>query len=678
MWVGVAAGSAAALSLGNLHGTAVLGRPLDLVFDVHTDGAQWADACISAEVTAGDTPLSPSQIRISAAPARSGGGTAIRVQSTQPIHEPVLSVRLAAGCSGSVVRTYAVLAFPEEALSPRQRAAANPANAVEPPAAAPPASAGRERSPGEAPRARAKAAAEAAPAARPPRRSRALAQAPAAAQAAEPGRPRLIMEPLSDWLEAPSLLRASPEIATLAPVSPAQREEAAAVWRALNLQPQELLQDAARLVAQETELAKQRAQAERDKAAALAIQQELQLRAAERFPALVVYVLGALLLLLAGALLWMWARLGRPVPAGERSWTQAVAHTHGTAVPGAAQAVTAQPPTPVDHTRAQPTEPEMLPSGMIPFEFGNSQETGLVEPAGSAPAPPPGASAAVAAVVNPEDLFDLQQQAEFFVSVGEHDQAIDVLKKHIEANQATSPLAYLELLRLYRSLGRMEQFNALRVQFHRHFNAQVPEFAAFSRQGRGLFAYPEVLARIEALWCDASVVPFLQELLFRGQGGEQQRFDLPAYDDLLLLHAVARTTPAAARGSSGARPRTTPVEPTDWEPPQAELVEPATAPASNLMEFEQDWAFETPGEGGPAPLTPILSGAALDLDLSDLTHLDPLSEGAGDSAPLPFLTREDLPPVPRTAAPAPHQPVGFGSNSDRFEARVDPDVRKPR
>ncbi|MBK7718524.1 MAG: hypothetical protein IPJ36_05735 [Simplicispira sp.] len=162
-------------------------------------------------------------------------------------------------------------------------------------------------------------------------------------------------------------------------------------------------------------------------------------------------------------------------------------------------------------------------------------------------------------MLNPEDLFDLQQQAEFFVSVGEHDQAIEVMKKHIEANQSASPSAYLELLRLYRSLSRIEQFNELRAQFHRYFNAQVPEFAAFARPGRTLFGYPDVLARIEALWCDPSVVPMLQELLFRGQG-QDQRFDLPAYDDLLLLHAVARTTPASARGQSAPRTRTTPLE----------------------------------------------------------------------------------------------------------------------
>lgn len=681
--MGVAASGAAALSLGNPQGTVVLGRPLDLVFDVHADGAQLADACISADVTAGDTPLSHSQIRVSPVPSREGHATAIRVQSTQPINEPVLSVRLAAGCSGSVVRTYTVLAYPEASLSARQLAVANSVSMPpQQPAAILPVPSGRARASGDVQRSRAKAVAEA------PQQSvkrlkhgRSGHHAATPKAAGESGRPRLVMEPLSDWLEAPSVLRASSEIATLSPASPAQREEAAARWRALNMQPQELLQEAARLVAQETELAKQHAQAERDKAAALQVQQALQQRAAERFPAQVVYVLGALLLLLAGALLWMWTRLRRPAPGGERSWTQAVAQNAGAATAGvassAAQVASVRAPAHVDHSqRVQPTEPELLPSGMMPIEFGHLQETGSVEQLPATPATSD-APVPVAAVVNPEDLFDLQQQAEFFVSVGEHDQAIDVMKKHIEANQTSSPLAYLELLRLYRSLSRIEQFNALRAQFHRYFNAQVPEFAAFSRQGKTLFAYPEVLARIEALWCDPSVVPLLQELLFRGQASEQQRFDLPAYDDLLLLHAVARTTPASARGISSSRVRTTPLKPADCEAPQAELIEPPAAPASNLMEFEHDWAFEAPG-GRQADPAAAAHSTALDLDLSDLTHLDALSEQVESSAPLPFLTQDELPPVPTTAPPAPHQPVGFGSNSDRFEARVDPDTREPR
>lgn len=677
----MAASSAAALSLGTPEGVAVLGRPLNLVFAVRTDGGPVADACISAQITAGDTPVSPGQVRVSPTTTSAGPGTGIRVQTTQPVSEPVLSVRLSAGCSGSVVRIYSVLAYPAEALAPRQLVAATAAAVPERPTAsiaaqAAPGAASKDASRG----APGKTAKPVQTGQRPKRSKTATQLAAAPGVAAEAGRPRLVMEPLSDWLEAPSVLRASPEIATLSPATPQLREEAAARWRALNMQPQEMLEEAARLVAQEGELARQRAQAEREKALALEVQQKLEQRVAERFSATVVYGLVALLLLLAGVLLWLWSRTRRTRTTVQTSWTQAATSHRDAPVSAPRPQVPAQAATApyVDHSlRPQSTEPELLPSGVMPLEFGLAQADakGQSEQTGQGAFAATSAAAPVTAVVNPEDLFDLQQQAEFFVSVGEHDQAIDVMKQHIEANQSSSPLAYLELLRLYRSLSRIEQFNALRAQFHQHFNAQVPEFSAFSRQGKTLFAYPEVLARIEALWCDPSVVPLLQELLFRNSAQDDQRFDLPAYDDLLLLHAVARTTPASARGITSPRARTTPLEPEAFEPPQAELMDPSHEAASNLMEFEPDWEFEAPkaATGDAESNDP----SALDLDLSDLTHLDALSEQAGASAPLPFLTEEEQPSVPGSAPPAPHQPVGFGSNSDRFEARVDPELRKP-
>jgi pilus assembly protein FimV len=584
----VAAGGAAALSLGNPQGTVVLGRPLDLVFDVRTDGTDVSDACVTAKVTAGDDPISQSQISVTPLPNAAGRSASVRLRSSQPINEPVIDVRLSAGCSGSVVRTYTVLAYPAEALSASQASAERTSAAAAPlvlrstltPDAAGARDGVRTRS-GAVP-------ADQVVTQRLSRVERAVKPAVARKPELEPGRPRLVMEPLSDWLQAPSVLRASTEMAALPEsTSPSLREEAAARWRALNMQSEDLLQEDARRAAQDKAQSEKLAAAERDKEAALAVQQELQERAAARFPANLVYALLALLVALAALLAWVWTRRQGLPSDSEQSWTH-----------GPAKAATSVAPAGVvrhvadEHdvtTRPQPAEPEMLPSGMMPLEFGTSVDA--PEPASAASSVQAAAPAPVTAVLNPEDLFDLQQQAEFFVSVGEHDQAIEVMKKHIEANQSASPSAYLELLRLYRSLSRIEQFNELRAQFHRYFNAQVPEFAAFARPGRTLFGYPDVLARIEALWCDPSVVPMLQELLFRGQG-QDQRFDLPAYDDLLLLHAVARTTPASARGQSAPRRRTTPLEAAAAEEGKASATATGPDPASNLMEFEPDWDFD--------------------------------------------------------------------------------------
>ena len=670
----VAAGGAAALSLGNPQGTVVLGRPLDLVFDVRTDGTDVSDACVTAKVTAGDDPISQSQISVTPLPNAAGRSASVRLRSSQPINEPVIDVRLSAGCSGSVVRTYTVLAYPVEALNASQAGAERTSAAAAPlvlrstltPDAAGARDGVRTRS-GAVP-------ADQVVTQRSSRVERAVKPAVARKPELEPGRPRLVMEPLSDWLQAPSVLRASTEMAALPEsTSPSLREEAAARWRALNMQSEDLLQEDARRAAQDKAQSEKLAAAERDKEAALAVQQELQERAAARFPANLVYALLALLVALAALLAWVWTRRQGLPSDSEQSWTHGPAKAATSVAPAGAVRHVAD-----EHdvtTRPQPAEPEMLPSGMMPLEFGTSADA--PEPASAASSLQAAAPAPVTAVLNPEDLFDLQQQAEFFVSVGEHDQAIEVMKKHIEANQSASPSAYLELLRLYRSLSRIEQFNELRAQFHRYFNAQVPEFAAFARPGRTLFGYPDVLARIEALWCDPSVVPMLQELLFRGQG-QDQRFDLPAYDDLLLLHAVARTTPASARGQSAPRRRTTPMEAAAAEEGKASATATGPDPASNLMEFEPDWDFDAQAaasrQAAPAPGAPM----EIDLDLSDLTHLDALAESGEISQPLPFLTQQEVPAVASTPPPAPNQPVGFGVNSDRFEARVDPDERKPR
>ena len=51
----------------------------------------------------------------------------------------------------------------------------------------------------------------------------------------------------------------------------------------------------------------------------------------------------------------------------------------------------------------------------------------------------------------------------------------------------------------------------------------------------------------------------LDGLLFRrGEGADDERFDLTAFDDLLLLLAIAQTTPAHLRGAPAPRARTTP------------------------------------------------------------------------------------------------------------------------
>jgi hypothetical protein len=140
-----------------------------------------------------------------------------------------------------------------------------------------------------------------------------------------------------------------------------------------------------------------------------------------------------------------------------------------------------------------------------------------------------------------EELFDVQQQADFFISLGEDAQAIKVLREHIDESLVPSPLAYLDLLKIYHRLDQSDAYEALRVDFNSRFNAGAPAFEQFSDEGRGLEYYERALARIQALWPEPRVLDVIEQSIFREEHDpEAEVFDLEAYRELLLLYAMAK------------------------------------------------------------------------------------------------------------------------------------------
>jgi len=771
---------AAALSLGASHGTVVLGAPVDLVFDVQPDaGTDVASSCVRVRLQSGDTAVPDSKVQVTPVPAAAGRVPSVRVRAFITADEPVITATVSAGCSGGVSRRYIFLAqLPEAAASSASSGSSRPLDVGQLAGLGAPAGSGSAGNTGTATargeRAAAAPGTETAPAARAARRrpadttaapaaaappSRARRPVPATPSSPAAERARLVMEPLDVWLEAPLPLRNSVELSpasAAAPASAEQRAEAAALWKALNTPVEDVQRAAARTAQLEGTVATERARAASERAAAADLRQRLDSAESDSFPALVVYALLGLVVLLLALAAWLWARARRE---REAAWTQVVVnHGQPPLSEGAAPAATAAAaddagadtrPQGADVPAGKPRRLPVLPRGgkaktppaapavapaPVPAPAGPAlrRDDGLHLPAfadslssavlvegpaftrnaplqptdaaAQPPAPPPvpaappafapsgaaslaSAAPARAAGPLPEDLFDIQQQAEFFVSVGEHDQAIDVLQQHIAAHGDTSAFAYLELLRLYHTLGRVERFQQLREQFRTQFNVFVPEFGAFHRAGRSLQGFPDALAAIEAEWSSPAVVSTIESLLFRQSDALlATQFDLAAFDDLLLLLAIAQTTPASARGAAPPRPRTTPAEPPDDEVLAAQY--PAPAPSHEPSLEEELRSFDTLSggltwESLPAPLPPSppaapeasrpatasMSTVPLHLDL----HSDPDAMLDLDLSDPPHLTLSDLPPLPVTEPPAPGQPVGFGMDNDRMELRLELD-----
>jgi pilus assembly protein FimV len=141
--------------------------------------------------------------------------------------------------------------------------------------------------------------------------------------------------------------------------------------------------------------------------------------------------------------------------------------------------------------------------------------------------------------VSIEELIDLEQQAEFFVVLGQDRSAIELLVEHLRSTGGGSPLPYLKLLEIYRRVGDHEDYERTRDRFNHRFNAYAPHWGADLTTGRSLGAYPGVIPRLEQVWAKpVDAMAELEALLFRKSRGEL--FDLPAYREVLFLYSIAR------------------------------------------------------------------------------------------------------------------------------------------
>lgn len=661
--------SASALSLGSPRGNVVLGAPFDMVVALQPDsGSDAGNSCVRAELLAGDRPIESSRVRVSP----TSSGQAVRVQANYTVDEPVLTLKLWAGCTGGISRSYTLLSqLPEsvaatgnqpinvrelaatQAASPALAAAgaagaaagATPSTAASGSSEAPPSrpTAGRSSRTDAPAASAAREAAKPKPKPKPTPKPRPAAEkskppvgvtAQAQAGQLQAGlriEPRLRMEPVEEWLgTAPGAAGAPEGGATPAAALP-------------DADSQQLAEANKRVQALEAEMASLKKRDGLDRGQLAQLRTELDALRQESGGS--SWLFNALLLALIAAvalIAWMAWRLRSGAHSlfsrDQDAWRESVERS-------------SQDPVPTAGPHSRDDEIDTLPHSLEPLRSTRPMAPGLREPASAArqddrrgpdtlaspyvqrgaqmrpgvtyelhedvdpgdfgpptipvpvhaelpdadagghatggqagaggaqaslPVAAAGAAAAAASLavqqadaskarrmVQPGELFDVQQQAEFFISVGEHQQAIELLNSHIATHEDSSPLAYLELLHLYYTLSRRDEFDQLRARFSKHFNARVPAMPGFTDKGSSLLqGYPEQLARIEALWPGDEVEACLAHCLFKQEGAAAadapEPFDLAAFDELLLLLSIARTTPAGSRGEPGPRERTTP------------------------------------------------------------------------------------------------------------------------
>lgn len=146
-----------------------------------------------------------------------------------------------------------------------------------------------------------------------------------------------------------------------------------------------------------------------------------------------------------------------------------------------------------------------------------------------------------ASSVKVEEISDVTQEAEFWMSVNDPHRAIEILDSQAKLERPDSPLPWLYLLDLYRIINDREKYDELRTRFSAIFNAYIPDFdsTTSSEPQRHVDDMPHLMGKICDVWNSEEIVPFLQSLLIDDREGKRVGFELSVYKDLLMLIAIA-------------------------------------------------------------------------------------------------------------------------------------------
>jgi pilus assembly protein FimV len=567
------AATATAMGFGRTVTRTTLGEPLDFVAGVMLDADETIPReCVFADVFAGDARIPAANVRAVLEPAADGALRNIRVTTATRVDEPIVTIEISVGCTSRMSRRFVAFIDPPAV---RLAETSPPAEAVPPPATrrdpqsmllsdiARSADVSRQRGAPDAATGSASAGAPAHRVVRHGPKGQRVAVARSAPQTGARTRPharlasrsphgvartalvasgggaRLRLEP-PGAIEAPRAAASAPVAATeaaLAPLPPPLAEADAASAA--------LQREYERIQVLEAGLASLRRDSLATQRTVAALQARLREAEHERYANGLVYSLAAaaLLFALVAAGLW-WLR---PRQRRRARWFDAAASERARAAraPGRDAPVSRAPePPPLTeppvtwHSRSG----SALGAVTAPAAIGGLEVTTVLGPEFARP----GGDAARAGAakkggeLSMEELIDLEQQAEFFVVLGQEEAALSLLDGYMRSEGGKSPLPYLQLLELHQRRGDRPAYERVREAFNARFQAFAPEWSDDIHFGRDVEEYPQTIARLQSLWpTPLSAMQALDSLLFRRHASDDT-FDFPAYRELLFLYSIAR------------------------------------------------------------------------------------------------------------------------------------------
>ena len=538
------------LTLGRLHGAVILGKPLDVsVLVQYGADEDISPSCLDVEVHYGDTPLERSRIQLQTQAGQQPGTQLVRLTSNASVDEALVRLTLRSVCAPKASRSYTLLPDVMSELSGSaaagQAARSSRAVAVSAEPVAPASSMAALGDP--------VAGAPAAPSASKPQ---------AAKIAVARNTPTAVPKQPATGVAVPAKAAASVNAAALEDLQ--RRVDDIAKWQASSISAEDLQKSEARASALESDIRGLKAITAKNQQSILVVAQALESSSAQNHDLALLYGLGAILVLGLAGVAYILTRkrpdvLGaeaapwwsgqderqRASAVAEKAVSDQTAGAAATSLPASLQAATGQGGLSSVHvpfaTETMPAAAHAVPEALA----------AVANPALEAQAPvlagrsarPDFASSAPAQLkaINTKEMLDVRQQAEFFMALGQHDEAVNLLESNIQSSTDCNPLVFLDLLKIFHTLSRRNDFERYREEFNVQFTGRVPAYANFLLEGNGLEAYEDICQQIVVLWPTEHTVDFIEQCLVRlPEDDPEQGIDLEAFRDLLMLYGILK------------------------------------------------------------------------------------------------------------------------------------------
>lgn len=628
-----------ALTLGRARGGAIVGQPVNIVVPVSAAGDEdVTDLCFEADVFYGENKVEGRRVTVSSEPPVAGQTWQVRITSRLAVDEPVVTLHLRSACTAKTSRRYVFLADIASEAAPVSASVAPLPVLIEPSSG----SASRSEHvtsdllPAEAGSVGGPSVKSAAVGSKVKGREKASSQT-AAPKVLSTGKSRLRLAPLDLSLGRDIPLKVTAELMS-SPTDDAQkRGEAAALWRVLNLSPEDVMRDTARLNSLESSVQRLNEASGQNQRLVKELMGRLERAEEERYQNPLVVGLGGLVLLLAAGGVWLYWRQkkngqGSPwwTPAGDQDVgldSDFGESPESAKVLSRHSALIQDPKLVVDPAAGHGQEPAGALVD-IELDFGFLGE-GSVEPT---PKEIKGqvagklhsqgnvrdfshSLAASLREINTQEVLDIRQQAEFFMTLGQHEEAIALLAGHAAEAGDINPLVYLDLLAIFHTLSRKEDFDSYRDEFNAVFTGYVPQYSDFSRKGEGLDACPEICEQLVKLWPSHGALDFLQATMLRqADAPNRMIFELEVFKDMLMLHAVGSRLVNALDGAPAAFSATKSVV----REAASYLTGPgpidASLPVNTLLMQEVDVVLDIPDIANVSETAPVAN--LIDFDVS--------------------------------------------------------------